>query len=425
MTTAATTTQLNAEIAARKAGDTNEASIRAAAVTAEGQARLAADTALAARATKLEANMANVVLRVQALEAHFTPPAPPVPPPWTWASLQAAINGTAPGGTINATGQTFHETPTINKSLTLVGGTVDATGLGVALQAGALKIAASNVNVSGFRATGSSGAGIAVVGASDVALTDCEFDNNIQEGYTVNGGCARVTFLRCHIHHNNVARTVDPGWEAGGGKTSTSSAVLFDTCEADHNGGPGIWYDINNTAAEVRNCSAHDNEIGIMFEISDGALIHDNLVSANFHNDGWYWPAGILISSSKNAAVYNNVVHSGAVGIAVISQNRGGSWNTVSGNYIHDNDIVMTVKDPANTGEYAALSFAQDWAGTMETGGNHEAANRFWLPAAEPAWNRFGMWGGSSLQTIAELNAAGVSTGASRYLTDAEKNALP
>jgi hypothetical protein len=352
-----------------------------------------------------------------------TPTPTPTPAPtaaaWNWPTLQAAIDGTPVGGTVNATGRTFHERVTITKSITLIGGTIDATGLGVPLQAGALTVL-SPATLTGFRVTGSAGAGIAVVNTTDVSLTNCELDNNIQEGYTVHGA-QRVTFLGCHIHHNNVARTVDPGWEAGGGKTTNSSGVVFDGCEVDHNGGPGIWYDINGNAAVVRNNRVHDNDRGIMFEISNGAKIYGNVVWANMHNDGWYWPAGILISSASNAEVYNNVVHSGATGIAVLSQSRADA-PVVSGNYVHDNDIVMSAKDPANTGEYAALSFAQDWAGTVETGNNHEAANRFWFSTPEPSWDRFGMWQGARLDTLAKLNASGLSTGASRYLTIAERD---
>lgn len=391
MTTAATQAALNAEIAARKAADTNEASIRAATVGAEGTARLAADTALAARVTALENT---------------------VKPP---SDLQAAINAAPSGGTVNATGGVYHQRVTISKPLTLIGGTIDGTGLGVPLQQGVLTVTAP-VTLVGVRCTGSAGAGLAVVGASDVLLSGCELDNNVQEGYTVNSGCARVTFRACHIHHNNVALSVDRGWEAGGGKVSNSSAVLFDGCEADHNGGPGIWYDIDNTAAEVRNCRCHDNVgAGIMFEISDGASIHDNVVWAcGTPTDGWYWPAGILISSSSDALVANNVVGHCQVGIAVLSQDRA-PWNAVHGNVLTGNTIVMDA--PKSGSECAAISVAQDFAGTVET--TRAASNRFWFPSAEPQYNRFGMWGGATLDTLAKLNAASLTTAPNSYLATA------
>jgi len=46
-------------------------------VQAEAANRIAADNALGARVTTLEAGMANALLRIAAVEAHFTPPAPP------------------------------------------------------------------------------------------------------------------------------------------------------------------------------------------------------------------------------------------------------------------------------------------------------------------------------------------------------------
>ena len=50
------------------------------ALQAEAASRLAADAALGNRVSTLEASMANVLLRLAAVEAHFTPPAPPSAP---------------------------------------------------------------------------------------------------------------------------------------------------------------------------------------------------------------------------------------------------------------------------------------------------------------------------------------------------------
>jgi hypothetical protein len=124
------------------------------------------------------------------------------------------------------------------------------------------------------------------VGGARNTITDSEFDHNIQEGYSVDA--TDVLFLRDHFHNNNnEARTIDPGWEAGRGKAH-GARIVFDSCESDHNGGPGIWYDtwypspypanrVFNPGAVVRNCKVHDNQdAGIMYEVSDGGRISDN-----------------------------------------------------------------------------------------------------------------------------------------------------
>jgi hypothetical protein len=249
---------------------------------------------------------------------------------------------------------------------------------------------------------------------------------NEQEGYLVNNA-SDVVFLGGKIRDNNPADKYSSGWEAGGGKVQGSSTVVFDTVESFGNHGPGIWYDIDNSGAIVQNCRIHNNlNAGIFFEISDGASIHDNIVWDNGSaSSGWNWAAGILISSSKNASVYANIVRSRFTGVAVLSQDRGQArWNAVTGNLVHDNDIIMAVKEPTGSSEYAGVGFAQDFAGTLETGNNFASANRFWFPPNQPTWNRFSWWQGKSLETLAALNASTLSTLPSRYLTDAEKDAI-
>ena len=70
------------------------------ALQAEAASRLAADAALGNRVSTLEASMANVLLRLAAVEAHFTPPAPPSRP---WAA-PVTTNTVSVPGTIDATG---------------------------------------------------------------------------------------------------------------------------------------------------------------------------------------------------------------------------------------------------------------------------------------------------------------------------------
>ena len=76
----------------------------------------AGDGDLAGRLDALEA-------RIAALEA----PSAPVPAPaWPWPTLQAAIDATPTGGTLDATGRTFEERIKIGRPMTLRGGTIHA-----------------------------------------------------------------------------------------------------------------------------------------------------------------------------------------------------------------------------------------------------------------------------------------------------------
>ncbi len=350
------------------------------------------------------------------------------------SSLQSAINNLATGGTLDVTGCSFHERVNINKSMTLNGGSIDGSGLGIPVQNGVLTVSASNVRINGVRAHGSSGAGIRINEVSQVTVADSEFDNNIQEGYSNDGDY--VTFLRCHIHHNNVALSVDWQWEAGGGK-SHGINTTFDSCESDHNGGPGIWFDTwypmpyppdreFNPGAVVKNCKVHDNIAdGIQYEVSDGATIVDNVVWSNGDPSwGWYWSAGILIASSRNAEVARNIVAYNLDGISVISQGRDDKPGLTTGVNVHDNVIIQTYDRPGdNTTTKSLLAYVQDWSGHMfDVGtGNVGANNRFWSVYAEPHSNRFA-WNGA-LSTLAQLNATPIGGGSS-YLTTAEKDAI-
>ena len=84
-------------------------------LTALEAAIVAGHGILAGRLDTLEA-------RIAALEA--APVTPPPPAPWPWATLQAAIDATPPGGVLDATGREFGSGVTISDPITLRGGTL-------------------------------------------------------------------------------------------------------------------------------------------------------------------------------------------------------------------------------------------------------------------------------------------------------------
>lgn len=280
--------------------------------------------------------------------------------------------------------------------MTLRGGTVDATGLSIPLQQGALIVGADTVTVDGTRVENSSGAGLDVSNHQHVVITNCELDHNRQEGYHVTG-VNDVRFAGCHIHDNNAPTQaqppsnpqgpiliqsgggitpmhngwwwpVDPGWEAGGGKATSSTNVTFDNNEVDHNGGPGIWFDINGNQVTVTNNHVHHNGLaGIMFEISTGANISSNALWENGwdspYNDGWAWGANILLSTVKSAVATGNVSAWSFGGGMIVSQNRPEFPNNSSqtGNSITGNTIA------ASSGHTVA-QYGEDWANPAPDG---------------------------------------------------------
>lgn len=315
--------------------------------------------ALTARLVSVEARTLVHDDEIAALEAqaHVHDVIPPPPPPaWTWPTLQAAIDATPAGGTLDATGRTFNERVRIARVMTLVGGTVDGVGLGVPLQQGVLTVAASDVVLRGVRATGSDGAGLDISRVSRVSVIGCTMDGNRQEGYHVTGA-ADLLFEGCTISGNNAAMSVDPLWEAGGGKATNSQRLTFRDCTVSGNGGPGIWFDINGDDVVVEGCTVHHNtHAGIMFEISRGARISGNALWENGWRDGrgWGWPSSILVSTATDAVVEGNDVAWSPVGIAVVSQRRADYTAAQTGNRVTGNRVA------ASTGR-TPVGYYVDW----------------------------------------------------------------
>jgi parallel beta-helix repeat protein len=221
------------------------------------------------------------------------------------------------------------------------------------------------------------------------------------------------------IHNNNTeAFRVD--WEAGGLKITESRDLTFAGNEVYNNIGFGVWCDIDCINVTYSNNRVHHNtNAGLFFEISDGAKIYGNYVWENGWGSAiWGWGAGILISSSKNVEVYNNILAWNASGITVLSQDRGtGQWNTVVNNYVHENKIMKM-----DTAPYG-LAWVQDWNGTMFAAAANNQGNRnmYWYSAAEGE-TRFA-WGNRSITQLSEFNATPGEEGGS-YLSTAEKDQI-
>ncbi|GAA4716344.1 hypothetical protein Prum_005730 [Phytohabitans rumicis] len=184
-----------------------------------------------------------------------------------------------------------------------------------------------------------------MLGAGGIARGNHLHDNG-QQGFGATG--AGVVLEGNEIAGNNYAH-VDPGWEAGAMKIQrTQNAVVRSNC-VHHNAGPGIWLDIDNTNALIEdNVVFSNDEMGIFFEISQGATIRDNRVGHNGRiSPGWLYGANILISTSTNADVHHNYVEVDAAfgnAITVIWQPRvddNGNPYAGTGSGVHDNEVTF------------------------------------------------------------------------------------
>ncbi len=153
----------------------------------------------------------------------------------------------------------------------------------------------------------------------------CVFQDNGQLGFGTSL-CHNTRMEECGIYRNNT-KGYSTGWEAGGLKVTMSRGFVFDRCRVMDNRGCGIWYDIGNEKAEVKNCVIADNdESGIFYEISYGLHAHDNLITNNANareeaGGGWGM-SGITLSSSEGCVLENNTLVGNRDGIAFREQER-------------------------------------------------------------------------------------------------------
>lgn len=124
--------------------------------------------------------------------------------------------------------------------------------------------------------------------------------------------------------------------------------------------------------------------------------IYGNKVFWNAYPEtGWGYNTGILVSSSRNAEVYDNVsAWNNNDQITVISQRRyqgqagrNPDWNVPMGNYVHDNKLFGIDGTDADPDKYHAntLGWKQDWAGVLynASSNNRGAMNLYYYQGAE------------------------------------------
>jgi parallel beta-helix repeat protein len=237
------------------------------------------------------------------------------------------------------------------------------------------------------------------------------------------------------IHHNNTENYLD-SWEAGGAKfagilrSGTTHSVLADANHIYANKGKGMWSDVDARNITLTNNRVHHNvRSGIQLEITDGGKISGNVVWENgWGKTGWGWGAGILLSSSKNVEIYDNVVAWNGDGISVISADRNGtSHDDVVNVRVHHNSILHKDYPTThfNSKNNFALAWLQDWSGVLFAPASKNLGydNKYWYATSEgavsPYLSRYA-WDGNKIKLIPFNETPGEEQG--RYLTNAEKD---
>jgi hypothetical protein len=242
------------------------------------------------------------------------------------------------------------------------------------------------------------GAGIRT--GPQMKITGNKILNNGQLG--IGGGGDGVLVEGNEIAYNNYAG-FSSGWEGGGSKWVKTRNLVVRQNRVYRNKGPGLWTDGDNIDTTYESNQVVENKgAGIFHEISLDAVIRNNRVARNgVGSDPWLYGAQILISSSKNVRVHDNVVEiaaEGGNGIAIIQQKRGGGKygpHVAIGNYVHHNDIVYL----GNKGMSGAAADYEPEA--MYNGNNLFDYNTYRAPRLDRsrwAWRGNKSWEGFRMQ---------------------------
>jgi hypothetical protein len=160
--------------------------------------------------------------------------------------------------------------------------------------------------------------------APDVTVRRCVFQDNGQQGFSGSHN-DRLRLDGCTVQRNN-NKEFPRGWEAGGNKMCMSRGVIYENCRFLNNHGSGVWFDISNVDATIRNCLIADNEdAGIFYEISYGLHAHDNVIAGNGRRPSpgsWGANGGVCISSSPGCVIERNLIIGNEQGFCFREQDR-------------------------------------------------------------------------------------------------------
>ena len=179
------------------------------------------------------------------------------------------------------------------------------------------------------------GLGIDVTGRGHV-FRQSRADLNGQMGW---GGSCVGCLIEDGAAVGNNWRGHDPFWEAGGAKWTETSGTVVRRFYAAHNGGPGIWLDIDNVGNTVEGSLVVGNRVaGILLEYRTTETLVQHNVVAQTRWRSWSG-AGILSqAASRNAYAHNTVVENQGTGLWLrLDPDRRAADG---GNAVSDNVIV-------------------------------------------------------------------------------------
>ena len=287
-------------------------------------------------------------------------------------------------------------------------------------QQGAVRINGKQVVVEGCVVEWTNGSGIRI-GGENFILRDTVSRNNGQLGL---GGAGRNFLIEGCTFQNNNIKGFPAGWEGGGFKIVHSWGAKIERCKAIGNHGPGMWFDIDNFAGEIRQCDVRDNDnSGIFIEISGDFLITDNLcVNNGGKTEGDWAGAGISLGESRDCYVAFNTCVGNQYGISIrgqvprkvderIYKNRN---LTIRNNLMAHNEKAQfgLMWDAAFMGRHPSernLTDAQ-WQVRLQGAVNPDEIglmldHNFYVPGEQPELIRWGVGWRPNSQTYTELEA--------------------
>ena len=153
-------------------------------------------------------------------------------------------------------------------------------------------------------------------------------------------------------NYRNFARD----WQSGGIKATTScTGITISRHQAVSNNGAGIWFDGHSMNNRIERSVVSKNLVGIVYEISDSAVIASNLVTENTNQ-------GIFVDASSEVSVFNNTLYKNGCSLVLhgvprpehpFLQNNTVRNNIISGSQYDD---LIIFHDPSiatgNTSDY-------------------------------------------------------------------------